>query len=228
MDPELLLHRHLAHQLGRWPPRRGLDVVGSPLRTRPGWDGSTRAVWGVATPDAAVLSVPPAVAEQAQALGDELSCLADPAWGAALAELVARPGGQVGTGVFRSIGPRGLPDLPDAGSWLSVDDPRVPSWLQPFRGPALVALDEHGAYGAGVGLKRHDEYGWEIAVVTEPALRGRGVARRLVVQAARAVLAQGRAVTYLHAPDNAASAHVAEAAGFPVRGWRVVGLWGGD
>jgi GNAT superfamily N-acetyltransferase len=228
VDAELRLHQHLAHQLGQWPPRRGLDVVGSPHRTRPGWDGAVRAVWGVSTPDAAVVSVPPGVAKQAQALGSDLACLEDPAWGAALAELVGRPGAQAGTGVFRAVGPRGIPDLPDAGVWLSVDDPRVPRWLHPFAGPALVALDEGGAYGAGVGLKRHDDYGWEIAVATEPPMRGRGIARRLVAQAARAVLAEGHAVTYLHAPDNAASARVAEAAGFPVRGWRVIGLWGGD
>jgi hypothetical protein len=52
-----------------------------------------------------------------------------------------------------------------------------------------------------------------------------GVARRLVAQAARTVLAEGRAVVCLHAPDNEASARVARASGFPDTGWQGIGYW---
>ena len=89
----------------------------------------------------------------------------------------------------------------------------------------LVALDDDGRYLAGVGLKQHDPALWEIAVVTDERARGRGLARRLVAQAARRLLADGRDVLYLHAPDNAASAAVARASGFPDTGWQVVGFW---
>ena len=123
--------------------------------------------------------------------------------------------------------------LPDAGVWLPAEladegDPRVPPWLRPFGGQVLVALDDDGRYLAGVGLKRHDDTGREIAVVTEERARGTGLARRLVAQAARAVLAEGRAVVYLHAPDNEASARVARASGFPDTGWQVIGFWRGQ
>jgi predicted GNAT family acetyltransferase len=88
----------------------------------------------------------------------------------------------------------------------------------------LVAWDDAGRYAAGVGRKRHDEHGQELAVATEAAYRGRGLARRLVAQATRRVLDEGAVATYLHAFDNHASARVAEAAGFPDRGWSVYGL----
>jgi predicted GNAT family acetyltransferase len=91
----------------------------------------------------------------------------------------------------------------------------------------LVALDEDGSYQGGVGVKPHTEYGVELAVGTDEARRGRGLARRLVAQAARSVLASGRLPLYVHAPDNIPSARVADAAGFPDRGWRLLVAWEG-
>jgi predicted GNAT family acetyltransferase len=85
-----------------------------------------------------------------------------------------------------------------------------------------------GNYGAGVGLKKHDAWGFEISVGTEESLRGRGIARRLVATATREILRQGRVATYLHAPDNFASGKVAVAAGFPDHGWKVLGYWGSE
>ena len=55
--------------------------------------------------------------------------------------------------------------------------------------------------------------------------QGRGLARRLVAQAARRVLDEGAVPTYLHDPANVASAKVADAAGLPDRGWSVLGLF---
>jgi len=110
-------------------------------------------------------------------------------------------------------------DLPDAGVWVDTASPRLPGWLRPFGGQALVVFDDHGQYLAGVGIKRHDQFGHEISVGTEPQARGQGLARRLVAQAARHILGQGRIPTYLHTFDNAASSRVAAAAGFPDLGW---------
>jgi len=61
-------------------------------------------------------------------------------------------------------------------------------------------------------------------VATEEHLRGRGLARRLVAQAARRVAEEGAVATYLHAVTNTASARVADASGFPDTGWWVLGL----
>jgi GNAT superfamily N-acetyltransferase len=117
-----------------------------------------------------------------------------------------------------------VPDLGSPGTWLPANDPNVPEWLNPFGGDVLVALDKQDRVLAGVGLKRHDRYVRELAVVTEPEARGRGLAKALVAQAAERVLHEGMLPTYLHAPNNTASARVAEATGFIDRGWRLLGL----
>lgn len=217
---------HLSRWLGGWPPSRPVLVVPDPLADQPGWDGGPRGVVGAAD-DAGrcVVRVPPTVAQR---LPDDLDGV--DALLAALPAAVGTPG-TAGAGVLRWAQDVPTADvLPDAGVWLpaalaDAGDPRVPPWLRPFGGDVLVALDDDGRYLAGVGLKRHDDSGRELAVVTDERARGRGLARRLVAQAARAVLAQGRAAVYLHAPDNEASARVARAAGFPDTGWRVVGFW---
>jgi len=218
------LPAHLALALGQWPPRAELDVVGSARRTSPGWDGEVRPVLGVTTPTGTVLSVPPSLVTEVGALGPAWRA---PAFAAGLNDLLGHGGGRRcvldGTGLYRwSTAPA---DLPDTGEWVERDDPRVPPWLRPFNGGVLCAWDDDGAYVAGVGLKHHDEHGEEIAVGTEPAARGKGLARLLVATAARAVLRRGAVPTYLHAADNVASARVATAAGFPDRGWHVVGLF---
>ncbi|WP_276941418.1 GNAT family N-acetyltransferase [Ferrimicrobium acidiphilum] len=117
-----------------------------------------------------------------------------------------------------------VPDLGSPGTWLPANDPNLPQWLKPFGGDVLVALDRHDRVLAGVGLKRHDRYVRELAVVTEPEARGRGLAKALVAQAAERVLQEGMLPTYLHAPNNTASARVAQATGFIDRGWRLIGL----
>ncbi|CAN5843050.1 hypothetical protein BH20ACT7_BH20ACT7_20140 [soil metagenome] len=178
------------------------------------------ALLGVGGPEGTVLSVPSSAVEAVRALGDDLG---SPTFGAGLGAVLQRPGAVFGRGVLRWA--ETVPDLGEPGVWLPPTDPRVPAWLRPFNGEVLVVLDAHGRYAAGVGRKLHDEFGHELAVVTEPAMRGRGLARRLVAQAARRVLADGAVPTYLHDPKNAASAGVAEAAGFADRGWSVYGLW---
>ena len=217
---------HLAAWLGGWPPTLPVRVVADPKPGLPGWDGTARGVVGVVEPEGrCVVRVPPAVAARLEEpLPDVASLLA------ALPEAVGTAG-TAGTGVLRWAQDVPTEDvLPDVGMWLPAaladeGDPRVPAWLRPFGGKVLVALDNEGRYLAGVGLKNHHDSGREIAVVTDERARGRGLARRLVAQAARAVLAQGQAVIYLHAPDNEASARVARASGFPDTGWQVLGFW---
>lgn len=223
------LAAHLWSRLGQWPPRAPLDIVGSVRRLEPEWDGVVRPVAGVRSPRGLLLSVPPAAADEARAAADHLGDWHDPRFADQLARLTGAATAAAahvldGSGLFRwSTSPA---QVEPAGEWVDRADPRVPPWLRPFNhgGGVLVAWDDEGRYGAGVGLKVHDEYGWEVAVGTEPALRGRGLARRLVVTAAREVLRRGAVPTYLHEASNTASARVAEAAGFPDRGWRVVGL----
>jgi GNAT superfamily N-acetyltransferase len=218
------LRLHLRSWLGRWPPASLVDVVGSVQRTRPGWDGRTFPLIAIGAPDAVVLSVPPSWAPVVrQRVHAALAGSTD--WRElvpALPSIMNRPDQPVYNGVFRfSEKPA---DYPDAGIWLPTTDPLVPTWLQPFNHEVLIAFDDAGRYLAGVGIKHHDRYGQELAVGTEPAARGQGLARRLVAQAARRVLDEGAIPTYQHDPRNLASAHVADAAGFPDQGWRSLGM----
>ena len=215
------LDQHLKTWLGEWPPGApGLRVVATPVRDRPGWDGQVHPVIGVLDADGGgVMSVPLAYADRVRALdGGPVD--------AVLAELpaaVGRPEARAYRGVFRwTFDPA---PLPDAGTWIPADAPVVPDWLRVFGGDVLLALDPGtGEYLAGVGIKRHDQFGHELSVGTAEAARGRGLARRLVAQAARYVVDNGRVATYLHDPANTASARVADAAGFPDKGWSIVGL----
>jgi GNAT superfamily N-acetyltransferase len=216
------LRHHLTVWLGRWPANGPLDVVGSTKRAEPGWDGRIHPAIGVGAPSGAVLSVPLDRADDVR----ELAKRVDGAPDEMLAELpaaVGHPGRGAYRAVFRwTLAPQ---PLPDAGAWVPADDPVVPDWLRVFGGEVLVAVDpETGVYLAGVGIKRHDAYGHELSVGTAPAARGRGLARRLVAQAARRVLDDGAVPTYLHSLSNVASARVAEAAGLPDEGWRAFGV----
>ncbi len=218
-----LLAAHLREWLGRWPPDAPVQVVGAAVRAAPGWDGRYHPVVGVSDPEAGtLLSVPVGQQSAIAHLVDgalDLERLSAP-----IAAAVGRPEARLHRGVFRwSTAPA---QLPEVGVWERAAEPGMPQWLRPFGGEALVTRDRDGRYLAGVGLKRHGERGWEIAVGTEPAARGAGLARRLVAQAARRVLAEGRIPTYQHDPANLASARVADAAGFPDRGWTSLGLFG--
>ncbi|MDZ7705101.1 MAG: GNAT family N-acetyltransferase [Trueperaceae bacterium] len=142
-------------------------------------------------------------------------------------ELAGGEGAVLGIGVLRWA-TEVTTDVERLGQWLPHTDPRVPAWLEPFGGEALVALDEDGEYAGGVGVKRHGATGHELAVVTHEDHRGKGWGRRLVATAARDVLERVPLVTYLHGRDNTASAQVADAVGIPDRGWRTIGVFGGE
>ncbi|MEV0562781.1 GNAT family N-acetyltransferase [Dactylosporangium sp. NPDC050588] len=218
-----MLARFLQVWLGAWPaPDQGITVVGHPARDKPRWDGAEQLMLGVT--DAAgrgVLSVPPVHRDEVAALLARMP----------LEDLLARLPGLLGrpeqvcfTGVFRwSQAPA---ELPDAGEWEPADGPGIPDWLRPFPGEVLIARDAGGAYLAGVGLKPHDVSGVEISVGTDERARGQGLARRLVAKATRRIVAGGAVATYLHDPANTASAHVADAAGFPDHGWKIHAMAG--
>ena len=215
-----LLDAHLRSWLGRWPPRSALEVVGYPARDRPGWDGRIHPVIGVRDPRVGtLLSVPPDLAAAAP------RCRCTWPRPAACGVVVSSGRGvteRIVEAVFRWT-ERPAP-LADAGDWLEPSTPGLPGWLRPFGSKVLVATAPDGRHLAAVGVKHHDVYGKELAVVTAPGADRRGLGRRLVAQAARAVLATGAISTYLHDRRNVASAHLADAAGFPDRGWTAFGL----
>ena len=217
------LREHLGSWVGEWPPPgSGVHVVGDEARRVPTWDGSVRLLQGVGNGVGTVIAVPPDAVDAVSAaimggmeregLGDEIGAI-----------LGVGPA-SFGAGVFRTTSQVNS-DIDDVGQWFEQQEGGLPEWLAPFNGARLVAFDDDGTPIAGVGIKVHDRIGQELAVVTEEAARGRGLARRLVATAARRVLADGGVPTYLHAPSNLASARVAEAVGFADEGWTLHGLW---
>jgi L-amino acid N-acyltransferase YncA len=97
---------------------------------------------------------------------------------------------------------------------LDTTDPRLPDWVVGhFSGEAWVVLDDDGQVLSTAVLKRYDDRLREISVGTAEAARGRGLAKAVTAAAARAVLAEGRAVLYNHDAANDSSARVAEAVG---------------
>jgi RimJ/RimL family protein N-acetyltransferase len=214
---DALLTIHLEAYLGVWPPSSSVDVVGWPGRLAPGWDGSIALAVVVTSPEGAVISVAPDLTARAARLADGL---ASESFREDLARAVGAPGRASPWLALRwSTAPA---PLPNTGRWVKPDDPALPDWLRVFPSPVLVALDHAGRYLAGVGIKSHTRWGRELAVGTDEEARGRGLARRLVAQAARTVLEDEAMPLYVHDPENAASARVADAAGFPDLGWRLL------
>ena len=222
VDPEERLERHLASWVGAWPPPTdGITVVGDTARTRPTWDGSVRLLQGVGNGSSIVFAVPPAFTEAVEA--SLTNGIARPGIGDELGEILGVGNARLGSGIFRTTFDVDA-SIPETGEWHERQSDGLPDWLAPFNGPRLVSRDGD-AVVAGVGIKIHDDFGQEIAVVTEAAARGKGLARQLVATAARRILDEGAVPTYLHEPSNHASARVADAVGFVDRGWTVHGLW---
>lgn len=217
------LHAHLVAYLGVWPgPGPGVHVTGWAGRLEPGWDGSYALAVVVRSPGGTVVSVPPDAVEAASPLADGLQSRSFPS---DLAAAVGAPGRFSPWLVLRwSTSPARLPPL---GTWIDADHPSLPDWLHAFPGRVLAAFDDDGRYLAGVGIKPHTRWGQELAVGTDERARGRGLGRRVVAEAARAVLTDGAIPLYVHHPDNVPSAHVADAAGFPDLGWRLLVVFGG-
>jgi GNAT superfamily N-acetyltransferase len=218
-EAEQRLYRHLHHWLGAVPEGKKTVVTTSSAREHPGWDGILRPFVGVVTPASTVISVSEHYLEQvsrAVEVGgiEELK--------AQLPMITGDRDATLREGIFRYQ--QALAEHDERGEWIDPKDKIVPEWLRPFNGAVLVAFDEQRHYAAGVGRKRHDDYGQELAVVTEPSHRRMGYARDLIAQAAERVYAERAISTYLHRPDNIGSAMVAESTGFYDRGWKIISL----
>lgn len=215
------LDDHFRSWLGAIPQPGRAQLVVTPLRDEPGWDGKIRPVQGVTGPEGTVLAVSPSVADLFANV-DIDTLFRDAGRRDAQARLQATLGVPLGSGmpIFRWAETAAAG--PAAGKWVPVDDPRIPDWLRLFNGGVLAAFDKQGAYQAGVGLKRHNDIAREISVGTDPRHRGQGLASRLVAQAARAIIDEGGVAIYQHGGGNDASGRVADNAGIPDRGWHML------
>ncbi len=93
-------------------------------------------------------------------------------------------------------------------------DPEWESMSEHFDGPVFVTRTSLGDVASWAAVKLKDEHVWEIAVTTEEAYRGRGLAKSVVSAATEYILAEGRVPLYTHDEANPASGRVAQALGF--------------
>lgn len=223
-DIDNRLREFLISRMGVWPPKASLDLHPCDLRDQPRWDGGTLPFHGVESPVGTVLTFSASVFPDAinldpikveDELGMDDSHITIP-------NMFGHPDMRFGRAVMRYLGE--FVDLPQSGEWVEVDDPRLPEWLRPFNGGVLVHWEAGDIYAAGVGLKKHNDLGYEIAVGTDPEFRGRGLAQALVAQSAQAIWERGAIPLYQHGTHNAASARVADKAGFPDRGWHTISM----
>ena len=132
--------------------------------------------------------------------------------GAALDAVAGDGGGQHYSWVVRTG--VAIPEPSAEVTVLDATDPRLPDWVVGhFTGEAWVVLGDDGQVLSTAVLKRYDDRLREISVGTAEEARGRGLAKAVTAAAARAVLAEGRAVLYNHDAENHTSARVAEAVG---------------
>ena len=228
MDVGDLPVRQLTGWLGSWPPAVPVHVVVDPEPDRLAWDGGPRRVTGVADPEGRAPGAGAAGGRRPAARAARGPRGA--ARRAARGRRPSRHGGcgraAVGTGTCPTPG-----RCPTRGSGCRRRSPAratrgCPPWLRPFGGEVLVALDEPRTATSPAWASSGTPPDLCESPSSPPsAARGRGLARRLVAQAARAVTAAGCAVLYLHAPDNEASARTARGSGFPDTGWRVIGFF---
>lgn len=218
------LNTFLTSRLGTWPPARGLELRHCLRRDEPGWDGRLQPFLGIESPVGTVLTFSETVFPCGTSLDrrEVADGLDGPDAHMTIPALFGHPEMHFGRAVFRFSAE--FPALEDIGEWCETTDPRLPAWLRPFNGGVLVHWAADGSYAAGVGLKKHNDLGYEISVGTSPDHRGQGLAQRLVAASARSVWERGAIAMYLHGATNAASARVAAKAGFPDLGWHLIAM----
>lgn len=104
---------------------------------------------------------------------------------------------------------------------LCEDDPHIDWFRMHFDGPVFVARGERGVIAAWAAVKLKADDVWEMAVMTEPTYRGRGLARSVTSHATQGALEAGKIAMYLHEISNYASAKVCRALGYQPYGYEL-------
>lgn len=104
---------------------------------------------------------------------------------------------------------------------LHEDDPHIEWFRMHFDGPIFAARDERGAIASWAAIKCKSDDVWEMAVMTEPTYRNRGLARSVTSHATQAAIESGKLALYLHEVSNHASAKVCHALGYTPYGYEL-------
>lgn len=104
---------------------------------------------------------------------------------------------------------------------LSADDINMPWYRLHFDGRIFVTRNKSQSIVSWAAIKMKSPQVWEMAVVTEAAYRGLGLAQCVVSAATRATLEADKTPLYLHDITNIASAHVCRALGYQLYGYEL-------
>jgi hypothetical protein len=111
-------------------------------------------------------------------------------------------------------------------SCLQPGDPNADWFRLHFDGPVYAARNDWGTIVSWAALKCKSDDIWELAVVTDIAYRGRGLARSVVSHATRAAMAAGKLPIYLHEVSNTPSSRVCRALGYRFYGYELTCEYG--
>jgi GNAT superfamily N-acetyltransferase len=211
--------------------RHAVSIVPTELRRTPGWGGWVLPLLGVAVAGAGscVISCPPELEAPLRAAIADASGGAQTFDGPWLTKVRAVAAGIQGAewswrtifvadrstfrqhGVDPSIRVERLEPAEHPDLWLS----------RAFDGPCFLVRDSSGAIASWAGITQRSDAAWEVAAVTEPAYRGRGLATVLTARATAHILESGRLALWVAEIDNDASRRLVERLGFWVYGEQI-------
>jgi RimJ/RimL family protein N-acetyltransferase len=196
----------------------GTHIVPSERRTRPGWGGYTVPILALATPTGGIVSARPDLLERVK------SGLGPPPVDRPLGPpeftrlhhvaRVAIPYAYSLSGHVLYTDTEHFRPRPSRAVRLDRHDPRGADLRRRFDGEVFVVWSVRGDIASWSALKLKSDDVWEIAVVTEAAYRGQGLAKEVVSAATAHILEQGRMALYVHDRTNLASAKVCRALGY--------------
>ncbi len=196
----------------------GVHVIPSERRTRPGWGGYTIPILALATPGGGVVSVRPDLVERTRG---QLSLFntGRPIGAAEFARLqqISRatiPYAYSLSGYVLYTDREHFQPRPSRALPLERNDPRGADLRRRFDGEIFAIFGIRGEIASWSAIKLKSDDVWEIAVVTDAAYRGQGLAKEVVSAATAHILEQGRVALYVHDRNNHASARVCRSLGY--------------
>jgi GNAT superfamily N-acetyltransferase len=196
----------------------GVHVFQSDRRSRPSWGGYTVPVFGLSTSQGGLVScradLLDEVRQELQPAGRD-----QPISEAAFERLrrITRkvvPYAYSLSGYTLYCERSGFRPLPGPAERLASTDRRGIDLRRRFDGEIFVVSGARGEIASWAALKLKADDVWELAVVTEPAYRGRGYAKLVVSAATAYTLEMGRLPIYVHDRTNHASAKVCRSLGY--------------
>ncbi|MFN8521776.1 MAG: GNAT family N-acetyltransferase [Chloroflexota bacterium] len=196
----------------------GIRVVTTPRRYRPGWGGYTVPFLALATQTGSVVSVR---SEQLARVSGDFSERYERGWLTwddyeALRRLSKEtvPYAYCLSGDVLYTDRARFRPVTSRATRLLLTDPSGADLRRRFDGSIFVIRNTRREIVSWAAIKLKSDDVWELAVVTERAYRGQGLAREVVSAATEFILENDRVALYVHDRSNDASARVCRSLGY--------------